>query len=272
MKAKVLNENIENIKNKKIQKSVLFAKGVGIDFGSIKAVESLDLNVKNGEIFGLIGPNGAGKTTAFNLFTKVYQYTRGEMLINGHDMKAMTPIDANKYGIARTFQNIRLFKSMTVLENVLVGFHNQIKYTTFGALLRSNSYKKFEKQTKEKARNLMNLFGLSEFERSMSQSLSYGHQRKLEIVRALATNPAILLLDEPAAGMNASETQELLNSILKIKELFGTAILLIEHDMNFVMKICDVISVLDYGKLIAHGKPEDIKQNENVIKAYLGTD
>jgi len=249
---------------------ILQCKEVCIEFGGLVAVDDFNLTLGRTEIGGLIGPNGAGKTTVFNLLTKVYQPTKGQMIFNGVDTKKLNLIKANKAGIARTFQNIRLFKELTVLDNVLIGMHNHIKYRLPTAMIRLPMYWKAEKKAKEKAMELLSLFHMEHKAYYKSGSLPYGDQRMLEIIRALATEPKLLLLDEPAAGMNPSETEELMNTIRKIRDTFKIAILLIEHDMNLVMGICERITVLNYGKVIATGTPEEIKSNPLVIEAYLG--
>ncbi len=249
---------------------VLECKHLGIDFGGLTAVEDFNLTIGKTEIAGLIGPNGAGKTTVFNLLTKVYEPTRGTVMINGIDTHGMDIVQASKLGIARTFQNIRLFSKMSVEDNVRIGLHNQIKYNMFSGILRLPSYWKREKQQHEKALELLSIFGMQDMADMQAGSLPYGAQRRLEIVRALATNPSLLLLDEPAAGMNPHETQELMDNIIKIRDQFQIAVLLIEHDMNLVMGICEGICVLNYGKIIAKGTAEDIQSNPVVIEAYLG--
>ena len=222
------------------------------------------------EISGLIGPNGAGKTTIFNLLTSVYQPTRGSILLKGIDTKGMNTAKVNKLGIARTFQNIRLFNDMTALDNVKVGMHNEIKCSFISSLLHLPSHYKSERKANEKARELLEFMGLGDIADQKAGSLPYGVQRRLEICRALASNPSIILLDEPAAGMNPSETAELMHQIRRIRDTFQIAIFLIEHDMNLVMNVCEGIVVVNYGKIIAKGTPEEIKNNPAVIEAYLG--
>ena len=249
---------------------VLEASHLGIEFGGLKAVDDVNLAIGRTEICGLIGPNGAGKTTVFNLLTKVYQPTTGTVLINGKDTAGMNTVQASKLGIARTFQNIRLFDNMTVEENVRIGLHNQIKYGMFSGIFRLPQYWQGEKKQDEKALDLLSIFGMENMGDVKAGSLPYGAQRRLEIVRALATNPSLLLLDEPAAGMNPHETAELMENIIKIRDQFQIAILLIEHDMNLVMGICEGICVLNYGRIIAKGTAEEIQNNPVVIEAYLG--
>lgn len=249
---------------------ILECKGVGIEFGGLVAVDDFNISLGRTEISGLIGPNGAGKTTIFNLLTKVYQPTHGQMFLDGVDTGKMSTIQANKAGIARTFQNIRLFKELTVLENVLVGLHNSIDYRLPTAILRLPKYWSTEKQAKQRALELLSIFDMEDIADNKAGSLPYGAQRRLEIIRALATKPKVLLLDEPAAGMNPSETDDLMNNILKIRDKFQISILLIEHDMNLVMGICEGIAVLNYGKIIAKGTPDEIKNDPLVIEAYLG--
>ena len=249
---------------------VLECIGLGIDFGGLTAVDDFNITVSPTEIAGLIGPNGAGKTTVFNLLTKVYQPSRGSMLLEGKDTKNMNTMKVNKAGIARTFQNIRLFSKMTVLENVLVGLHNEMDYRFFGALFRLPGYWRAERIARERALELLSIFDMQDMADYIAGSLPYGSQRRLEIVRALATNPAVLLLDEPAAGMNPAETEDLMENIRKIRDTFKIAVLLIEHDMHLVMGICEGIAVLNYGKLIAKGTAEEVQNNPSVIEAYLG--
>ncbi len=249
---------------------VLEARHLGIEFGGLHAVEDFNLIIGKTEIAGLIGPNGAGKTTVFNLLTKVYQPTMGTILLNGHDTAGMNTVQANRLGIARTFQNIRLFGNMSVEDNVRIGLHNQIRYGMFSGIFRLPAYWQGEKRQHERAMELLSLFDMQDLASHQAGSLPYGAQRRLEIVRALATHPSLLLLDEPAAGMNPHETEELMENIIKIRDQFGIAILLIEHDMNLVMGICEGICVLNYGKVIAKGTAAEIQQNPVVIEAYLG--
>ena len=249
---------------------VLDVRNLGIDFGGLTAVDSFNVSLGPTEICGLIGPNGAGKTTIFNLLTGVYQPTRGSVLINGIDTKGMSTHKVTKLGIARTFQNIRLFNEMSVLDNVKVGMHNQIKCNFFSSMFHLPSYYVAERKATQRAMELLDFMGLADLADQKAGSLPYGVQRRLEIVRALATNPSIILLDEPAAGMNPSETTELMHQIRRIRDTFHIAIFLIEHDMNLVMNVCETIAVLNYGRLIAKGTPEEIRQNPTVIEAYLG--
>ena len=249
---------------------VLEARNLGIDFGGLHAVEDFNLVIGKTEIAGLIVPNGAGKTTVFNLLTKVYQPTMGTILINGRDTAGMNTVQANKLGIARTFQNIRLFGNMSVEDNVRIGLHNQITYSTASGIFRLPAFWKGEHEQHERALDLLSIFDMQDLADHQAGSLPYGAQRRLEIVRALATNPSLLLLDEPAAGMNPHETEELMENIAKIRDKFKIAVMLIEHDMNLVMGICEGICVLNYGRVIAKGTPEEIQNNPIVIEAYLG--
>ena len=252
------------------QTPILECQHLGIDFGGLTAVNEFNMAIGRTEIAGLIGPNGAGKTTVFNLLTKVYQPTRGTVLLDGIDTHNMSTVQVNKAGIARTFQNIRLFDNLTVEDNVKIGLHNHVRYPMWSGILRLPSYWKKEKLAHESALELLSIFDMQDLANAKAGSLPYGAQRKLEIVRALATNPSLLLLDEPAAGMNPSETAELMDNIVKIRDTFHIAILLIEHDMNLVMGICEGICVLNFGQIIAKGTPSEIQNNPGVIKAYLG--
>lgn len=252
--------------------SLLEVKNLGINFGGLKAVDDVNFSLDNNSIVGLIGPNGAGKTTVFNLLTNVYQPSSGEVLLNGQNILDKKPHHAVQHGLTRTFQNIRLFKTMTVLDNIKVGFLEKRRYSTAQALFRLPSYWKQERQDHEQAMSLLRLFEMEDAADWEAGNLPYGRQRKLEICRALATSPKILLLDEPAAGMNPSETLELMNTIKKILDYFDITVLLIEHDMKLVMGICQKIIVLDYGRIIAEGKPEEIRNNKKVIGAYLGSE
>ena len=248
----------------------LECRHLGIDFGGLHAVEDFNFTIGKTEIAGLIGPNGAGKTTVFNLLTKVYQPTRGVIMINGEDTAGKTTPQINKMGVARTFQNIRLFSNMTVEDNVKAGLHNQVKYSTAEGIFRLPRFWGKEKQAHEKAMELLSIFGMENMHDWKAGSLPYGAQRRLEIVRALATNPRLLLLDEPAAGMNPAETVDLMENIVRIRDDFKIAVLLIEHDMKLVMGICEGICVLNFGKVIAKGTAEEIQSNPVVIEAYLG--
>ena len=249
---------------------VLDVRNLGIDFGGLTAVDEFNMTIGPTEISGLIGPNGAGKTTIFNLLTSVYQPTRGSILVKGIDTKGMDTAKVNRLGVARTFQNIRLFNDMTALDNVKVGMHNEIKCSFLSSLLHLPGFYKAEKKANQKAMELLEFMGLADIADQKAGSLPYGVQRRLEIARALASNPAIILLDEPAAGMNPSETTELMHQIRRIRDHFQIAIFLIEHDMNLVMNVCEGIVVVNYGKIIAKGTPEEIKNNPAVIEAYLG--
>ena len=249
---------------------VLEARHLGIEFGGLKAVDDFNLTIGKTEIAGLIGPNGAGKTTVFNLLTKVYQPTHGTILLDGKETSRMNTVQVNRAGIARTFQNIRLFSNLSVEDNVKIGLHNALKYSTVSGILRLPSYWSKEKKMHERALELLSIFDMQDLANHQAGSLPYGAQRRLEIVRALATGPKLLLLDEPAAGMNPSETAELMANIRKIRDTFQIAVMLIEHDMKLVMGICEGIAVLNYGRIIAKGTAEEIQKNPVVIEAYLG--
>ena len=249
---------------------MLETKNLGISFGGLKAVDELTMTINKGQLYGLIGPNGAGKTTAFNLLTGVYKPTEGNFFLDGEKLTGHSTIEINKKGIARTFQNIRLFKQLSVLDNVKLGLHNDYKYSLADGIFRLPSYFKIEKQMNEKAESLLEVFGLADEKDFISANLPYGKQRKLEIARALATSPKLLLLDEPAAGMNPNETQELMDTIQFVRENFDMTILLIEHDMRLVSGICEELTVLNFGTVLAQGKTSDVLNNPQVVKAYLG--
>ena len=249
---------------------ILECSHLGIDFGGLAAVKDFNITVGRTEIAGLIGPNGAGKTTVFNQLTKVYHPTRGTILVDGMDTAGKTPAQVNRMGIARTFQNIRLFNNLSVEDNVKIGLHNQTRYNALSGILRLPNYWKQEKMAHESAMELLSIFDMQDLAGHKAGSLPYGAQRRLEIVRALATNPSLLLLDEPAAGMNPSETAELMENIVKIRDTFQIAVMLIEHDMKLVMNICEGICVLNFGQVIAKGTAEEIQSNPAVIEAYLG--
>lgn len=250
--------------------AILSVKNLGISFGGLRAVDSFNITIEQGELYGLIGPNGAGKTTIFNLLTGVYKPDTGLIELDGRNITGLSTIEINKVGIARTFQNIRLFKDLSVLDNVKVGLHNDYKYSTFSGVLRLPSYFKKEKQMDERAYDILKVFNLDKEAHLLSANLPYGKQRKLEIARALATNPKLLLLDEPAAGMNPAETDELMETITLIRKKYQVTILLIEHDMKLVAGICEKIFVLNFGMELANGLPQEVLNNPEVIKAYLG--
>lgn len=250
--------------------ALLEVTNLGISFGGLRAVDSLNLTIKKGQLYGLIGPNGAGKTTAFNLLTGVYKPTEGIIKLDGKNITGKSTIEINKSGIARTFQNIRLFKELSVLDNVKVGLHNQYHYNTVAGILRLPSFRKVEKQMDEKAIELLKVFDLDKEKDTLAANLPYGKQRKLEIARALATNPKLLLLDEPAAGMNPNETIELMNTIKFVRDKFDMTILLIEHDMKLVSGICEELTVLNFGRVLAQGETTEVLNNPQVITAYLG--
>lgn len=249
---------------------VLKADHLCIQFGGLKAVDDVNLEIKRGELYGLIGPNGAGKTTAFNILTGVYKPTSGRFFLCGKDLTGKSPLEINRAGIARTFQNIRLFNNLTVLENVMVGLGNQIDCNVLQSIFRLPRHFKTEAEFRRRAMELLEVFGLSEFADYLAANLPYGKQRKLEIARAMATNPTLLLLDEPAAGMNPNETQELMDVITFIRQHFGITILLIEHDMRLVAGICERLTVLNFGTELAMGKTADVLNDPEVIKAYIG--
>lgn len=252
--------------------STLKTIGLGIQFGGLKAVDEFDIEIEEKQLYGLIGPNGAGKTTVFNLLTGVYTPTSGQILFNDKPITKKSPTQITQLGIARTFQNIRLFKKMTVIDNVKVGLHHSQNYNLFDAIFHTPSFNKAEKEMEAAALELLKVFDLDQYAYSLASNLPYGKQRKLEIARALATSPTLLLLDEPAAGMNPTETAELMDTIHLVRDQFKISILLIEHDMKLVMGICEKITVLSFGTELATGTPEEIKNNPDVIAAYLGTD
>lgn len=249
---------------------IMSTENLGITFGGLKAVSEVNLNVYKNEIVGLIGPNGAGKTTVFNMLTGVYEPTEGKILLNGTVINGKKPHDIVSMGIARTFQNIRLFKALTVAENVAVAFNKDLKTSIVSSIFRTGKFYKEEKKVYEKALNILKIFSLEEYANEKADNLPYGKQRKLEIARAMATSPQLLLLDEPAAGMNDTETAELMQTIATIREKFNISILLIEHDMNLVLGICEKLNVLEYGRMLASGNPQDVIKDEKVIRAYLG--
>ena len=250
--------------------SLLKTANLGISFGGLRAVDDVNIDINDGELIGLIGPNGAGKTTIFNLLTGVYKPTDGDISINGTSINKKSTPQIVSLGVARTFQNIRLFKNLSVLDNVKLALNNSMTYSTLDAILRLPKYWKEEKKVTDKALDLLDIFEMTEMENITAGNLSYGQQRKLEIARALATSPKLLLLDEPAAGMNPNETKDLMKTIGFIREKFKISILLIEHDMDLVMGICERLYVLNFGKIIAKGLPEEIQNNKEVITAYLG--
>lgn len=250
--------------------SLLTTKNIGITFGGLRAVDNFNVSIEPGELVGLIGPNGAGKTTIFNMLTGVYLPTEGEIFIDGEKVNGKKPFQIVRMGLGRTFQNIRLFADLTVIDNIKIAFHKDMTYSTFEAVFRLPKYWKEEAEIEKKARELLGLFDMEGDAEALASNLPYGKQRKLEICRALATNPKLLLLDEPAAGMNPQETKELMETIHFIRDKFNVTILLIEHDMSLVMGICERLVVIDYGRIIATGTPDEIKANEKVIGAYLG--
>jgi branched-chain amino acid transport system ATP-binding protein len=250
--------------------ALLEVKNLGISFGGLRAVNEFHITIEKGELYGLIGPNGAGKTTVFNLLTGVYRPDEGAIILDGVNVTGMKTIDICKAGIARTFQNIRLFGDMTVLDNVKVGLHNHYPYSTLAGILRLPGYFNVEKEMNAKAMELLQVFGLEEFAEYKAENLPYGQQRKLEIARAMATDPKLLLLDEPAAGMNPNETKELMDTIQFVRDHFDMTILLIEHDMKLVSGICEKLTVLNFGEVLAQGDTQEVLNNPEVITAYLG--
>ncbi len=250
--------------------ALLSIKNLGIQFGGLRAVDEFNLKIEKGELYGLIGPNGAGKTTVFNMLTGVYKPTAGEIILDGKNITGKKQIEINKLGVARTFQNIRLFSQLSVLDNVKAGLHNQYKYSTFSGIFRLPTFFKTEKKMNARAMELLKVFDLQDEADLLASNLPYGKQRKLEIARALATNPKLLLLDEPAAGMNPNETAELMDTIKFVRKEFDMTILLIEHDMHLVSGICEKLTVLNFGKVLAQGNTSEVLRNPEVITAYLG--
>ncbi len=250
--------------------ALLDVKNLGISFGGLRAVNAVDMQIEKGELYGLIGPNGAGKTTFFNLITGVYKPSEGIVKLDDVDITGKKTIDINRAGIARTFQNIRLFKELPVIDNVKVGLHNNHPYSTVEGIFRMPRYRKVEKEMQERAYDLLKVFDLQNEADTLAANLPYGKQRKLEIARALATDPKLILLDEPAAGMNPNETQELMDTIRFVRKEFDMTILLIEHDMKLVSGICERLTVLNFGEVLAQGKTSDVLNNPEVITAYLG--
>ena len=250
--------------------ALLEVKNLGISFGGLRAVDSFNISIEKGQLYGLIGPNGAGKTTVFNLLTGVYKPNEGIVTLDGKNITGKKTIEINKEGVARTFQNIRLFKDMSVLDNVKVGLHNKHHYSTLEGILRLPRYRKVEKEMNEQAMELLDVFDLAGQADYLASNLPYGKQRKLEIARALATEPKLLLLDEPAAGMNPNDTQELIDTIHFVRDKFDMTILLIEHDMKLVSGICEKLTVLNFGQVLAEGETGEVLNNPQVITAYLG--
>ena len=250
--------------------AMLEVQGLGISFGGLRAVDRFNLKIEKGQLYGLIGPNGAGKTTIINLLTGVYKPNNGRVTLDGQNITGKSTIEINQAGIARTFQNIRLFPKLTVLDNVKAGLHNNHPYSTLEGILRLPKYRKVEKEMDEKAMELLKVFDLDGYADVLAANLPYGKQRKLEIARALATDPKLLLLDEPAAGMNPNETQELMDTIRFVRDHFDMTILLIEHDMRLVSGICEELTVLNFGQVLCQGKTSDVLNDPQVITAYLG--
>ena len=249
---------------------VLEVRDLGINFGGLRAVDGLNIDIEKNQLYGLIGPNGAGKTTVFNMLTGVYEPTDGTIKLNGELLNKKKPHEIARKGVSRTFQNIRLFKNLTVLENVLIALDTQVDYSILTGILKLPKFFRQEKEMEEEAMRLLAVFGLDTDAHTLARNLPYGKQRELEIVRALGTHPKLLLLDEPAAGMNPQETQSLMDAIETLRNTFDISVLLIEHDMKLVMGICEKITVINYGTLLACGTPEEIQKNPQVIKAYLG--
>ena len=250
--------------------AMLEVKNLGISFGGLRAVDRFEINIEKGQLYGLIGPNGAGKTTVFNMLTGVYKPSDGLIRLDGTELTGKSTVEINKEGVARTFQNIRLFKAQSVLDNVKIGLHNHYKYSTLTGIFRLPKYRQMEKEMDEKAMELLKVFGLEDKKDYLASNLPYGAQRKLEIARALATDPKLLLLDEPAAGMNPNETMELMDTIRFVRDEFGMTILLIEHDMKLVSGICEKLTVLNFGEVLCEGKTSDVLNDPQVVTAYLG--
>ena len=250
--------------------AMLDINGLSISFGGLHAVDDFNVTIEEGQLYGLIGPNGAGKTTVFNLLTGVYKPTEGVIRLNGQDITGKSTVEINRAGVARTFQNIRLFKEMPVLDNVKVGFHNEHQYSTLTGILRLPKYWKVEAEMNEKAIEILKVFDLDKEANTLAGNLPYGKQRKLEIARALATDPKLLLLDEPAAGMNPNETEELMQTIRFVRDHYKMTILLIEHDMKLVSGICEELTVLNFGRVLAQGPTAEVLKDPAVITAYLG--
>nr|WP_318685090.1 ABC transporter ATP-binding protein [uncultured Acetatifactor sp.] len=250
--------------------ALLEVKNLSVSFGGLRAVDDFSVEIDKGCLYGLIGPNGAGKTTVFNLLTGVYKPNEGIITLEEKNITGLKTIDINRQGIARTFQNIRLFKALSVIDNVKAGLHNHLKYSSFAGIFRLPIFFRTEKQMTEEAMELLKVFGLEDEADTLAANLPYGKQRKLEIARALATKPKLLLLDEPAAGMNPNETQELMNTIRFVRDHFDMTILLIEHDMKLVSGICEELTVLNFGRILCHGKTAEVLNDPEVIKAYLG--
>lgn len=254
-----------------MSKKILETKDLSISFGGLKAVSDVNLHVDEGELLGLIGPNGAGKTTLFNMLSGVYTPTSGDIILDGERVNGISPDKLSKLGVARTFQNIRLFDNLTVLDNVKLAMNQYMEYGVLTGIFRLPKFWKEENDATEKAKEILRLFNLEKYFRAFAGSLPYGEQRKLEIARAMATRPKLLLLDEPAAGMNESETKDLMDSIALIREKTGVSILLIEHDMNLVLGISDRLVVLNYGEILAEGDPQEVIADKEVVRAYLGS-